>query len=77
MTSRRPHRGFSNGLEGKESTCNAEDTGDVGSISGLGRSPRGGNGNPLQYSFLKNPMDREAWRTAAHGVTKSLAQLSD
>ena len=44
--------------------------GDVGSIPGLERSPGGGNGNPLQYSCLGNPMDREAWRAAVHGVTK-------
>ena len=39
----------------------AGDTGDAGSCLGLRRFPRGGNGNPLQYSFLENPMDREAW----------------
>ena len=43
---------------GKASTCNA---GDLGSIPGLGRSPGEGNGNPLQYSCLENPMDRGAW----------------
>ena len=43
---------------GEESACNA---GDLGSISGLGRSPGEGNGNPLQYSYLRNPMDRGAW----------------
>ena len=48
-------------LSGKESTCIAEATEDSGSIPGLGRSPRGGNGNPLQYSCLENPMDRRAW----------------
>ena len=45
-------------LTGKESACNAGDIADVGSIPGSGRSPGGGNGNPLQYSCLKNPMDR-------------------
>ena len=45
--------------------------GDTGLISGLGRSPREGNGNPLQYSFLGNPMDRGAWQTTVHGVAKS------
>ena len=50
--------GFPGGSDGKESTCNA---GDLGSIPGLGRSPGGGHGNPLQYSCLENPMDREAW----------------
>ena len=41
----------------KESACNAWDTGDAGSVPGSGRSPEGGNGNPLQYSYLENPMD--------------------
>ena len=44
--------------------------GDVGSIPGLGRSPREGNGYPLQYSSLGNPMDREAWWAPVHGVLK-------
>ena len=48
-------------LSSKETTCNAGDTGDVGSIPGSGRSPGEGNGNPLQYSCLENSMDREAW----------------
>ena len=52
----------------KESTCNA---GDLGSISGLGRSPGEEHGNPLRYSGLENPMDRGAWQATAHGVTKS------
>ena len=47
-------------LSGKESTCSAGDAGDVGSIPGWGRSPGGGHGNPLQYSYLENPMDRGA-----------------
>ena len=51
--------GFSAGSDGKESAYNA---GDTGLISGSGRSPREGNGNPLQYSCLENPMDRGAWR---------------
>ena len=46
-------------------------------IPGSGRSPRGGIGNPLQYSCLKNPMDRGAWWAIVHGVTKSWTQLSD
>ena len=47
-------------LRGKESTCNAGDTGDMGSILGSSRSPGGGHGNPLHYSCQENPMDREA-----------------
>ena len=46
--------------------------GDVGSISRLGRSPGGGYDNPLQYSCLENPMDRESWQATVHGVTKEL-----
>ena len=44
---------------------------DSGSIPGSGRSPGGGNGNPLQYSCLENPMDRGAWQATVHGVTES------
>ena len=51
--------------------ANAEDTRDAGLIPGSGRSPGGGHGNPLQYSCLKNPMDRESWRATVHRVTKS------
>ena len=58
--------GFPGGSAGKESSCNA---GDLGSIPGSGRSPEEGNGYPLQYSYLENPMDRGAWWVAAHGVT--------
>ena len=46
------------------------------SISGLGRSPGGGHGNPLQYSCLENPTDKEAWQATVRGVTKSQTQLS-
>ena len=53
--------GFSGGSVGKESACSAGDTGDMGSIPRSGRSPGGGHSNPLQYSCLENPMDREAW----------------
>ena len=49
----------------------------LGSMSGLGRSPGEGNGNPLPYSCLDNSMDRGAWRVIVHGVTKSWIQLSD
>ena len=45
--------------------------GDAGSVPGSGRFPGGGNGNPLQYSCLENPMDRGAWRAAVHGVAGS------
>ena len=50
---------------------------DAGVIPGLGRSPGGGHGNPLQYSCLENPMDRGAWKAAVHGVTKSQTRLSN
>ena len=49
-----------------------ERAGDVASIPGSGISPGGGNGNPLQYSCLENPMDREAWHTTVHGGHKEL-----
>ena len=55
----------------KNSPANARDPRDVGSIPGSGRAPGEENGNPLQYSCLGNPTDREAWWAAAHGVTKS------
>ena len=61
-------RGFPNGSDGKASACNA---GDPGSIPGSGRYPGEGNGNPLQYSCLENPMNREACQAAVHGVVKS------
>ena len=48
---------------------------DAGSIPGLGRSPGEGNGNPLQYSCLENPMDGGAWWATVHGVAKSQIQL--
>ena len=47
--------------------------GDLGSIPGWGRSPGGGNGNPLQYSCLENSVDRGTWEATVHGVTKSWA----
>ena len=50
----------------KTPPANAGDVGDMGLIPGLGRSPAGGNGNPLQYSCLKYPMDRGAWQTTVH-----------
>ena len=48
----------------------AGDSGGMGLIPGLGRSPAGGNGNPLQYSYLENPMDRGAWKATVHGVVR-------
>ena len=53
-----PLGGLPQWLSGKESTCNAKDARDLGSISGFGRSPGGGHGNQFQYSCLENPMDR-------------------
>ena len=70
-------QGLPQGLNGKESTCNAGDVGDTGLIPGLGRSPGEANGNPLQYSGLGNPMDRGTWQATAHGVAKSWIRLSD
>jgi len=55
----------------KNPPANAGNTGDKGLIPGSGRSPGGGNGNPLQYSCLENPMDRRAWQATVHGVAKS------
>ena len=55
----------------KNPLANADDVRDSGSILGSGRSPRGGNGNPLQYSCGDNPMDRGDWRATVHGVAKS------
>ena len=61
--------GFPRCFSSKESTCQA---GDAGSIPGSGRFPGGGNGNPLQYSYLGNPVDRGAWWARVHGVIKEL-----
>ena len=60
-------QGFPGGSDSKETACNA---GDPGSISGSGRSPGEGNGNPLQHSCLENSMDREAWWATGHEVTE-------
>ena len=65
--------GMFGGSNGKESACNA---GDSGLISGLGRSPGEGNGNPPQYSCLENPMGRGAWKATVHGLAKSWTWLS-
>ena len=69
-------KGFPDGPRGKESTCNAGDTGNVGSVPGSGRSPGEGNGNPLQYSCMENPMDRGAWWAIIQRVEKSQTRLS-
>ena len=67
------HRGFSGGLEIKNQPANA---GDSDSIPGLGRAPGEGNGNPLQYYCLGNPMDRGDWLGTVHGVTKELDTIN-
>ena len=61
--------GFPGGTKGKE-VANSGDIRDEGSIPELGRSPGGGNGNPLQYSWLENPMDRGAWWATVYRITK-------
>ena len=64
--------GFPGGIDSKVSACN---TGDPGSISGFGRSPGEGNGNPLQYSCLENSLDRGAWPATVHGFAESQTPL--
>ena len=66
--------GYPGSSDVKESACNA---GDPGSITGSGRSPGEGNGNPLQYSCLQNFMNRGAWWATVHGVAQSRTRLSD
>ena len=66
--------GFPGGSDGKASAYNV---GDLGSSLGLRRSPGEGNGNPLQYSYLENPMDGGAWWATVHGVAKSQIRLGD
>ena len=68
------YQGFLGGPDSKESAYN---TGDLASIPWLGKSPGEGNGNPLQYSCLENPMDGGAWRASVHGVTESRTWLCD
>ena len=63
---------FPGGSVVKNLPAKAGDTGDVGLIPESGRSPGGGNGNPFQYSGLKNVMDRRAWQATVHRVTKNL-----
>ena len=64
--------GFPNVLAGKESTFSAGDTGDMGLILELGRSPGGEHGNPFQYSCLENPVDIGGWRATVNGGHKKL-----
>ena len=59
--------GFPGGSDGKASACSE---GDLGLITGLGRFPGEGNGNPLQHSYLGNPIERGAWQATVHGVAK-------
>ena len=59
----------------KNLPASAGDIRDVGSVPGSGRSPGGAHGNPLQYLFLENPMDRGAWWVTVHGVPKSWTRL--
>ena len=69
------HRaGFPGGSDSKESVCNA---GDLSSIPGLARSPAEGHSNLFQHSCLENSMDRGAWQSTFHGITKSQISLSD
>ena len=71
-----PYVGFPDGSVDKESACNAGNTGVVGTIPELGRSPRVGHGNSLQYSCLENSMDRGAWWAPVHEVTKTTWHMS-
>ena len=66
--------GVPGGSDGKQSVCNA---GDKSLILGVGRFPREGNGNPFQYSWLLNSMDRGAWQAIVYRVTKGQTRLSD
>ena len=68
-------KGFPSGSLGQKSSWNARDAGDAGSIPGSGRSPGGGQGNPLQYSCLESPRDRGDGRATMHEFTKSWIQL--
>ena len=65
----------SGGASDKESACQSRRIKDANLISGSGKSPGGGNGNPVQYSFLENPKDRGAWWAIVHGVAKSQTRL--
>ena len=63
--------GFPGDPSGREPACQCRRLRDIGFIPGSGRSPGGGHGNPLQSSFLENPMDRGAWQAVVHRVAKS------
>ena len=69
--------GFPSGAMVKNTLANAVDAGDAHSISGSGKIPGTGIGNPLQYSCLENSMDCRAWWATAHGITKSQTHLSN
>ena len=77
MSLKREKKDFLDGSAGKESTCNAGDTGNTGLIPGEGRFPGEGNRNPLQYFCLENSMDRGAWRATVYRVTKSWTHLTE
>ena len=68
--------GFAGGSVVKNPPANARDARDLGLIPGLGRSPGGGNGYPLQHACLENPMERGEWQATVHGVTKSQTRVS-
>ena len=68
------YSGFPGGSDSKEPACNV---GDPGLISGLGRSAGAGNGSPLQYAYLENSVDREAWQATVQRVKKSQTRLRD
>ena len=70
-------KGFPGGTLVKNLPANTGDRRDMCLFPGSGRYPKGGNGNPLQYSCLENSMDRGAWQATVHGVTKSRTRLRD
>ena len=70
LNNKKADNSFPGDASSKEPPANAGDIRDAGSISGLGRSPEGGHGNPLQYSCLENPLDKCTWRAIVHGVAK-------
>ena len=68
---------FADGSADREFACSTGDSQDAGSVPELRGSPGGGNGNPLQYSFLDNPMGRGTWWATVHGVARSWTRLSN